>query len=39
MSILMKAIDEQVACEGRELDNALASFAAYFLQKKRNFNL
>jgi hypothetical protein len=37
MSMLTKAADQQVAIEGRELDDALASFDAYFLQKKRGF--
>jgi hypothetical protein len=37
MSMLAKAADEQVAIEGRELDDVLASFNVYFLQKKRSF--
>ena len=37
ISMLVKAADEQVAIEGRELDDVLASFDAYFLQKKRSF--
>jgi hypothetical protein len=37
MSMLTKAADHQVAIEGRELDDVLSSFDAYFLQKKRSF--
>jgi hypothetical protein len=37
MSMLTKAADQQVALEGRELDDVLSSFDAYFLQKKQSF--
>jgi hypothetical protein len=37
MSMLAKAADAQVAIEGRELDDVLASFDEYFREKKRSF--
>jgi hypothetical protein len=37
MSMYTKAADQQVAIEGHELDDVLASFDAYFLLKKRSF--
>jgi hypothetical protein len=37
MSMLTKAVDEQVAIEGHNLDGVLASFDAYFVDKKRSF--